>query len=33
MVAVAAAARVLDRVAADDTEALSYMIFARPRPR
>ena len=33
MIVVAAAARVLDRVAADDTEALSYMIFARPRAR
>jgi SAM-dependent methyltransferase len=31
MIAIAAGARVLDRVAADDTEALSYMIFARHR--
>jgi SAM-dependent methyltransferase len=29
MVAVAAGARLLDRLAPDDTEALSYMIFAR----
>jgi SAM-dependent methyltransferase len=32
MIGVAAAARVLDRLAPDETETLSYMIFARPRP-
>jgi SAM-dependent methyltransferase len=31
MLGVAAGARILDRVAPDDTESLSYMIFARPR--
>jgi SAM-dependent methyltransferase len=33
MVAVAGGARVLDRLAPDETETLSYMIFARHRPR
>jgi SAM-dependent methyltransferase len=32
MIVVAAGARLLDRVAPDPTEALSHMLFARPRP-